>query len=338
MVGPLRIWRRMPSDLVEEGDTSKMRNRIKVLYVAGWGRSGSTILTNILGQVDGFVSVGEVNFLWQHGLIENRLCGCGAPFRECEEWTEILDRAFGGADSVDPHRMVRLQNAGVRTRHVPLMLTPWGRRRLESRLGGYLGTLGRLYGAVRDVTGSSVIVDSSKFPSYGYALGMAPGVELYVLHLVRDPRAVAYSWLKRKVQPDLEGTRYMMQRSPAGSSLRWMARNLATEAFWRRSPGRYMMLRYEDFVAEPREALGRVLDLLGEKASLSHVEDHEVKLGVNHNIWGNPSRFRSGRVEIRPDTEWASRINPGDRSLITALTLPLLVRYGYPLSAGGPGP
>ena len=284
-----------------------MPDKIKVLYVAGWGRSGSTVLTNILGEVDGFVSVGEVNFLWQHGLIENRLCGCGVPFRECEEWTKILDRAFGGADSVDPHRMVRLQNAGVRTRHVPLMLTPWGRRRLQSRLGGYLGTLGRLYGAVRDVTGSSVIVDSSKFPSYGYALGMVPGVELYVLHLVRDPRAVAYSWLKKKVQPDCEGTRYMM-------------------------------LRYEDFVAGPREALGRVLDLLGEKASLSQVEDQEVKLGVNHNIWGNPSRFRTGRVEIRPDTEWASRINSGDRNLITALTLPLLVRYGYPLSAGGPGP
>ena len=113
-----------------------MPDKIKVLYVAGWGRSGSTVLTNILGEVDGFVSVGEVNFLWQHGLIENRLCGCGVPFRECEEWTKILDRAFGGADSVDPHRMVRLQNAGVRTRHVPLMLTPWGRRRLQSHLGG----------------------------------------------------------------------------------------------------------------------------------------------------------------------------------------------------------
>jgi hypothetical protein len=312
--------------------------KVKVLYVAGFGRSGSTLFGNVLGEANGFVSVGEMRSIWEHGLIEDRVCGCGAPFGKCPMWQPVLEEAFGGADKVDAREMIRQRESWARTKHIPLMLTAPGKRLVGRRLEGYLGTLGRLYGAVRDVTGSSVIVDSSKFPSYGYALGMVPGVELYVLHLVRDPRAVAYSWLKKKVQPDLEGTRYMMQRSPAGSSLRWMARNLATEAFWRRSPGRYMMLRYEDFVAGPREALGRVLDLLGEKASLSQVEDQEVKLGVNHNIWGNPSRFRTGRVEIRPDTEWASRINSGDRNLITALTLPLLVRYGYPLSAGGPGP
>jgi hypothetical protein len=336
MVGPLRIWRRMPSDLVEEGDTSKMRNRIKVLYVAGWGRSGSTILTNILGQVDGFVSVGEVNFLWQHGLIENRLCGCGAPFRECEEWTEILDRAFGGADSVDPHRMVRLQNAGVRTRHVPLMLTPWGRRRLESRLGGYLGTLGRLYGAVRDVTGSSVIVDSSKFPSYGYVLGMAPGVELYVLHLVRDPRAVAYSWLKRKVQPVTGGGEGYMHRYDASrSSVMWEAWNLSAELLWWRSP-RYVRLRYEDFVRAPRETVGWILGMLGEgDRRLPFVSEREAELGLSHTISGNPNRFDTGTVELRPDREWASKMRRRDRALVTLLTLPLLARYGYPVGGAG---
>ena len=309
-----------------------MREKIKVLYVAGWGRSGSTILTNILGQIGGFVSVGEINFLWKHGLIENRLCGCGAPFRECPEWREVLHRAFGGADQIDARQMVRLQEAGVRTRHVPLMLAPWGRRRLQLRLREYLNNLGELYGAIRESTDSRVIVDSSKFPSYGYTLGMVPNVEVYVVHLVRDPRAVAYSWLKKKIQPDKEGgLGYMHRYAPARSSLMWGAWNLSTEMLWRHSPERYLRLRYEDFVREPEESVRRVLDLVGERASqLPFVEEREAELGVSHTISGNPNRFRTGTVKLRPDEEWASRMKPRDKALVTSMTFPLLLRYGYP--------
>jgi hypothetical protein len=314
-----------------------MREKVKVLYVAGWGRSGSTILTNILGQVDGLVSVGEVNFLWKHGLIENRLCGCGAPFRECPEWTEVLNEAFGGGNRIDPHRMVRLQGAGARTRHVPLMLTSWGRRRLKSRLREYLNNLGRLYEAIRDSTGSRVIVDSSKFPSYGYTLGMVPNVELYVVHLVRDPRAVAYSWLKKKVQPPSKTGEfgYMHRYDPVKSSLMWGAWNLSAEMLWRRYPERYMRLRYEDFVGEPRETIERILGMVQEPATrLPFAGERVAELGASHTISGNPNRFRTGTVKLRPDEEWASRMKPGDRALVTLLTFPLLARYRYPVATG----
>ena len=46
-----------------------------VLYIAGTGRSGSTVLANILGEVDGVFAAGEVRYLWQRGLKEGRLCG-----------------------------------------------------------------------------------------------------------------------------------------------------------------------------------------------------------------------------------------------------------------------
>lgn len=96
-----------------------------------------------------------------------------------------------------------------------------------------------------------------------------------------------------------------------------------------------MMLRYEDFVAEPQKAIGRVLGLLGEEgAPRPHVAEHEVELGVNHNVWGNPGRLKTGTVEIRPDREWAYDIKSGDRRLVSSLTFPLLARYGYPLAAG----
>jgi hypothetical protein len=320
---------RSPEDLPASSD-----GRVKVLYVAGFGRSGSTILGNVLGEIEGFFHGGELRSIWEYGLILDKVCGCGAPFRECEVWRSVLVEAFGGVDRVDPRKMIHLRESWARTRHVTLMLAPPGRRLVERRLAEYLDNLGRLYRTVRTITGSGVIVDTSKFPSYGFALGMVPSVDLRVVHLVRDSRAVAYSWLREKLHPDPESPEYMPRRSPAASSLRWMARNLATEAFWRRSPKSYLMLRYEDFVAEPKRTIGRILELVQEEtAPLPHVAGHEVKLGINHGVWGNPSRFRTGTVEVRPDTEWVSRIKPGDERLVTSLTFPLLVRYGYPLAA-----
>ncbi len=312
--------------------------RIKVLYVAGFGRSGSTLLGNVLGQVDGFVSVGEIRNIWLHGLIQNKICGCGAPFNECEMWQPVLHEAFGGMGGVDPEKMIQLRERWSRTKHIPLMLAPPTRCLVRRRLAEYLDNLERLYRAVQTTTGSRVIVDTSKFPSYGFTVGMVSSIDLRVVHLVRDPRAVAYSWSRKRLQPDPENPEYMVRHSPVASSSRWMARNLATEALWRRSKERYSMLRYEDFVAEPQRTIRQVLELAGEeRASLPHVAEHEVKLGLNHNIWGNPSRFRTGTVKIRPDTEWTSRIKPGDSTLVSALTFPLLVRYGYPLATGGLG-
>jgi hypothetical protein len=310
-------------------------NKIKVLYIAGLGRSGSTLLGNILGQVGGFVSVGEVRNIWLHGLIQNKVCGCGAPFTECEFWQPILDEAFGGMGRVDPEKMIRLRESWARTKHIPLMLVPPGRRLIRRRLAEYLDNLGRLYRAVQTITGSRVIVDTSKYPSYSFAVEMVPSVDLHVVHLVRDPRAVGYSWLRKKLQPDPETPEYIPQESPVGTSLRWIAHNLGTESLWRRSPKRYLMLRYEDFVTEPRKTIGRVLELVQEETTpLPHVAEHEVKLGANHNIWGNPNRFQTGPIQLRPDDEWISRMEPRDMALVRLLTLPLLVRYGYPVTIG----
>lgn len=305
------------------------------MYIAGFGRSGSTILGNVLGEVEGFFYVGEMNFVWEHNLMENRLCGCGVPFGECEVWGSVLQRAFGGIDGMDVREMVRLQSLGARTRHVPLMLFPWGRRMLASRLGGEYGYyLEKLYRAVRETTGSRVIVDSSKSPSYGYVLGTAPGIDLYVVHLVRDPRATAYSGLK-KPRPDADERIYMDRVNTIKSSLLWDAWNASSEALWKGSSGRYMRLRYEDFVEEPQRAVKAILGMLREDIyRLPFVGERDVELKVGHTVAGNPNRFQAGLVRIRADDAWTSRMKFRDRTLVTLLTLPLLARYGYPFATG----
>lgn len=311
-----------------------MQEKVKVLYVAGFGRSGSTILDNLLGGVDGFFSAGELCYMWVHDLAETGLCGCGHPLKECEVWGKVLeDPEVAG---IDAREMARAESGGVRTRHLPLAMLPQGRKLLDSRLAGYAENLGGLYRAVGCTTGARVVVDSSKTPLYGRVLGTIPSIDLYVVHLVRDPRAAAYSWLRKKLQPDRGEFGYMDQHAPAKSSVLWTLWNAAAGVFWGRTPGRYLRLRYEDFVADPRGALDRILEMVGEGGSdLPFVEGRAVELGVSHTVAGNPNRFKTGRIELRLDDEWKGRMRLRDRALVTLLTLPLLTRYGYPILAGG---
>jgi hypothetical protein len=315
------------------GERAVDNSPVKVLYVAGLGRSGSTILANTLGQVEGFFSGGELNFIWKHALIENRLCGCGRPSRECPFWGPVFDGEFGGQSEDLAREMMRLQYSGARTRHIPLMLTDGGREKIRARLGKFLDNTGRLYKAIRSVSGSRVVVDTSKEPAYGYALGMVPGIDLRVLHLVRDPRAAAYSWAKKKPQPDSADREFMHQKTPAQSAVLWDAWNAAIEALWRRTPEKYLRLRYEDFIADPRASFEAMLELVGEEGSeLPLVGEREVKLGISHTVSGNPNRFDTGAVELKQDQAWTEKMSPRDQKLVTALTVPLLKRYHYPLA------
>ena len=127
----------------------------------------------------------------------------------------------------------------------------------------------------------------------------------------------------------------MHRKSPAMSAALWDSWNASAEALWRRSSDKYLRLRYEDFVAEPRESLKRILGLVGVTAELPLAGEREVRLGVSHTVSGNPNRFETGPVELRRDREWKDRMNPRDKLLVTALTLPLLPHYGYPITPAG---
>jgi hypothetical protein len=96
----------------------------QVLYVGGWGRSGSTLLSHMLGHLDGHVAVGELRYVWQGGVAGNELCGCGKPFGQCEFWQAVGQRAFGGWDSVDVGEVLELEAAVLRHRNVPALAAP----------------------------------------------------------------------------------------------------------------------------------------------------------------------------------------------------------------------
>jgi hypothetical protein len=300
--------------------------RVKVLYIDGQGRSGSTLLHNVLGQVDGFFAGGEIREFWRRVSTDDRPCGCGALVNECAVWRGVLDEAFGGWREVDAGGMERLRGK-ARNRHSPLLLLPWRRRLLTSRLREYLANLDKLYRGIGTSTGSNVVIDSSKSLLYGYILGMLPAIDLYVVHVVRDPRGVAYSLQQRKEK----GLPQFQSWNPVKSSLVWDGINLTREAFWRHSDHPYLRLRYEDFVLRPRESVKRILDLVGEEAVRApFIDGRNIEMGSTHNVGGNVNaRFRTGLVTLRPDERWRKGLSRADRAIVTASTWPLLLHYGY---------
>jgi hypothetical protein len=154
-----------------------------------------------------------------------------------------------------------------------------------------------------------------------------------MVHLVRDPRATAYSFQRRKKVPDFGDERLMLRQPPLVSSRRWALWQLVTELLWRDRPDRYLRLRYEDFVREPLPAVRRITALVDEvPPELPFSSDATVQLQPTHSVSGNPNRFTTGSVEIRADDEWMRLMRRTDRMLVTALTLPLLLHYHYPLS------
>lgn len=305
----------------------------KVLCIVGEGRSGSTILDQILGQIDGWFSCGEFWYVWHNGH-----CGCGRSVNECEVWRPIVTEVLESEGWSDATPVIRLQDQEFGTS--PAKLLAIHRERSRRRKAGaramrYPEILMSLYAAVCRTTGANVLVDSSKIVTRAYMLAMLTEIDLYVVHLVRDPRGVAYSRGKRKIKvPD--PPLYFPRFGPVKSSLNWLRRNIVIEAFLRRCLGdRYLRLRYEDLAAEPQAAVRSVCALVGEPdAGLPFIERRTVRLSPNHTVGGNPSRFSSGKIDIRPDDEWMVRASRRTRVLATLITAPLMPLYGYRLRSG----
>jgi hypothetical protein len=305
---------------------------VRVLFIGGLGRSGSTLLDRMLGRLNDVCSVGELVHLWERGLRENNRCGCGERFGDCPFWRRVGQVAFGGWDTVDVDEILALKASVDRNRFVPLMVLPVLRPAYRRRLDRYSDLLERLYVGVREVSGRPLVVDASKHASAAFLVRRLRGVDLRLVHLVRDSRGVAFSWTKRMRQAEaVADDALMATNTPLRLSARYLGYNLLFHLLRLTGvPG--LLLRYESLVRDPAGELARVLGFAGRPSAageLGFIGDGWVELGPSHALAGNPMRFRSGRVPLAVDEEWRRGLPRRYRLLTVASTWPLLVRYGY---------
>ncbi len=307
----------------------------RVLYLGGLGRSGSTLLERLMGELPTVCSVGEVVHIWQRGVVEGELCGCGEPFRSCPFWRQVGQLAFGGWSAVDVERIDELRGSVDRNRYIPLLAAPVVPRSMRTRLNEYLDYYLRLYSAIAQVSGCSTVVDSSKHASLAFCLRWQSELDLRVVHVVRDSRAVAFSWGQSVIRPDASAVGYMATYKPATAAMHWTAQNVALQHLAGRGVPT-LRVRYEDLVAAPALTVSQIADFAGiatGAGSLGFLGTDDgarwAALGPAHTASGNPMRFTTGRITIRSDERWRTAMPAGERNTVTALTLPLLARYGY---------
>ena len=305
------------------------------MFLGGLGRSGTTLLERVIGELPGVVPLGEIVHLWTRDVRDDELCGCGQRFHLCPFWTAVGGKAFGGWDNVDVAEIVRLAAAVDRTRFLPRYALGRLSDQVRADLAAYNDYYLRLYQAAAEVSGARVLIDSSKHSSLAYCLSYEPRIDLRVLHVVRDSRGVAYSWTKHVGRPETEGQDEMARLTPSQSAVLWDAHNAAFSILARRGSVRVQRLRYEDFVANPAPMLLEIASFAGltiGPGDLDFVSEGRVELGSCHSAAGNPMRFVTGVTDLRRDDAWRQRLPRGQRRLVSALTAPLLVAYGYPLT------
>lgn len=308
---------------------------MKVLYIGGYSRSGSTMLLRVLGEATGTVAIGELIYIFERGFVQDQLCGCGERFRRCPFWNEVSQAAFGVASDKAPGaELMALQHRVLGYGAFPALWVPALRSPAHRReLAEYGEIVGRMYRAIAEISGAHIVIDSSKVPQFARLLTEVPGLELHVAHLVRDSRGSAYSWQRKKVRTEVHWTTAHMDRhSLLRSSVEWDAFNVLFGVD-RKRPRTYTLIRYEDLVGDPGPILADLAERIGEPSIAAELRTtrEEVSLEISHTVAGNPSRFSSGRTKIVADQEWQRSMPAVQRLLVTAVTAPLLRHYRYPL-------
>lgn len=301
----------------QEAETEKPT----IVYIVGTGRSGSTLVANLLGEAASAFSAGELRYLWRRAILDGRICGCQRSVDDCEFWSAAFAES-----GLDVHELAPRIDADLR--HTTRV------RRLMKRQAVSPETshaLEALYTAVGTTSGAQVIVDSSKLPAYVSLLRREVPFNVRMLHVTRDPRATAFSWQRGAASTGIRGLEHNMHRiSTAKSAVLWHLWNGVAKAWGRRDDSSYLHIRYEELIDNPKATMERMGTFAGIPLSeLPDLEGGQVQLRPNHTIAGNPGRFRTGPTKLKNDSEWQSGLSPLKGTLVTVLTSPLLRRLGY---------
>ena len=292
---------------------TEMENQnIKLLYIAGSGRSGTTMLARLLGELDGFVNVGEAaRYLFDAPMQGRQVpCGCGRAVSQCSFWKDKVQAI--------PPELAHQGAEVVRMRKFASLLMASGGAEAPKQYRPILEAITAVYRKVAQETGCRVIVDSSKNPANALLVSLASGIDLHVLHVVRNPHDVVASWTKKKG--------YLATHPATKVIAWWWSYNLLSELLKLKAHS-YQLLRYEDFVRDPgpclQRAAGAVVDV---PPAMDFLNGSEATVRIQHVLAGNPDKLDSGKIRISD----GNRPSVGSRGrLVNLTTLPLQLRYRY---------
>lgn len=265
---------------------------MRVIYISGSGRSGSTLLERMLHSAASSSAIGEFHCLWRMDQPDIN-CACGSNADADPFWQEVQRRAAIGLEEMAELR--RLEHVISRSTYIARHGYQLERLRAAGEVRRFLDLQFRLYEAVAEISGRAILVDSSKAGPRAWLLACDPRVS--ILHLYRAPADVIASWRSRKFDKGL-GTD-MQRLSLRQAAIDWwkveyLARRLARETAVR-------MVDYQTLCQTPRSTLDGVLSAMGLPASdeAAWLQPDRVRPTLDyHSLNGNPDRFDRAPIAI----------------------------------------
>jgi hypothetical protein len=299
-------------------------------FILAHSFSGSTLLSFLLDAHPEIATVGEMFIAPSHNTA-GYPCSCGEPIERCAFWRRVSEAMAARGIPFDLRsaeasltaasygllgsRVVWAEPRGPfleGIRRLALALLPGVRRELDRRIA----VNRHLAEAVLELRHARVFVDATKRPGRALLLRRDPRLDLQVIHLVRDGRAVARSTIRNLDRTVEEGARSWAASVRRCEELR--------RAF---PPERWLTVRHEDLCRDPRETLARIFDFLDVSPDLETGGVRQIQAG-DHHIIGNRMRL-SRTSEIRLDERWRTELTPDQLRTIERIAGPELTRYGY---------
>lgn len=256
---------------------------MKVVYIAGLARSGSTFLQLLLSSHTEIVGLGEIaqtlenlnTLIDQSGKL--RLCSCGLDILGCSFWGPVAKR---------------LEHASIQKAHHEIL------ERFKNEFPERL------------------LVDSSKSRKhlknlYVENLSLSD-VELKIIFLVRDFRGWALSYARHARMQTSGAFWYLI------NSYRWFYANLKLMRYLRTKKTDFLCVSYERLVFDTTRQLKRITDFLSVPYQSKMIN---MDSATAHDVFGNvmkndPSR----RTRILYDDSWIRDWRP---SVLTPFLLPV---------------
>jgi|Deesub1362A_J573_1020465.scaffolds.fasta_scaffold00550_10 hypothetical protein len=280
----------------------------RVIYILGSGHCGSTLLDLLLGAHPQVIGVGEVANI--HKYINgkggnNNICSCRRRFEECGFWQQVLEclsKSVSDVRDFDIHIYMSWKKI--------FTLSTEERQGFSQRYGAMNKVL---FDCIAKVSGKEIIVDSSKQAQRLYFLQHSGMLNLQVIHLIRNGKAVMNSYVRK-------------YGKPLAAIRRWAGVNTAA-IFLRRlfRPDQWFQISYERLATEPDITLQEICGFLGIEydPQMLHFRKH-----ITHNLGGNRMRFRS-EERIVPDEKWRRELKRSHAFLFNILAGWLNKFYGY---------
>jgi hypothetical protein len=267
----------------------------KIIFIAGSGRSGSTLMGKLLDRQQNTAHVGELRHFAQIGYRENRACECGKKLEQCSFWGPIIYQLSRDFDLVEISKISKRlpRNIDLYT-HIILKSESY----IPSK---YIDFICTLYHYIFHFSEAEYIIDSSKFPVHLESLYRTNAFDIRVIHLTRDPRSVADSWSRRKQSNDGPSSSFITTRPAWKVALSWRTCNYLVTRYQAKTAV-FTHAKWEDVTRDPSEAIDKIIQSLHLKIAFPGTSrDRSVYLKAGHAFWGNSSRRLSGHTKIIND-------------------------------------